>query len=139
MTQNGAKITRIKRKNKIYGGVMELERAISVLEDMCKTQTQGYRNIDEKLEIVKSAYIQAIETVLQALEELQQKEKSRIIGNINEIKIEDLEPILKPYYIPKEKVKENIRLAKQTPRRELCNYDDYTFGKIRALEELLDE
>ena len=51
---------------------------------------------------------EAIETVLQALEELQQKEKSRIIGNINTIKIEDLEPILKPYYISKDKVKEKI-------------------------------
>jgi hypothetical protein len=51
---------------------------------------------------------EAIETVLQALEELEQKEKSRIIGNINTIKIEDLEPILKPYYISKDKVKEKI-------------------------------
>ena len=51
---------------------------------------------------------EAIETVLQALEELEQKEESRIIGNINTIKIEDLEPILKPYYISKDKVKEKI-------------------------------
>lgn len=91
-------------------------------------------SLKEKCELNK-----AIETVLQALEELQQKEKSRIIGNINEIKIEDLEPILKPYYISKEKVKENIKVAKQTPRKEFCNYDDYTFGKIRALEKLLEE
>ncbi len=41
--------------------------------------------------------------------------------------------------IPKEKVKENIKVAKQTPRKEFCNYDDYTFGKIRALEKLLEE
>ncbi len=53
-------------------------------------------------------FAEAIETVLQALDKLEQKEKSRIIGNINEIKIEDLEPILKPYYISKDKVKEKI-------------------------------
>lgn len=119
---------------------MELEKAKSFLKRIYEDDIKllkGVNEVGKPIEVEK--LVKAIETVLQALEELQQKEKSRIIGNINEIKIEDLEPILKPYYIPKEKVIENIKVAKQTPRREFCNYDDYTFGKIRALEELLEE
>ena len=65
------------------------------------------------------------------------------IGNINEIKIEDLEPILKPHYISKEKVKKKIEeLEKQ---RDKADKEDkigtgiVLTGGIRYLEELLGE
>ena len=81
---------------------MKLEEAKKILEYHKKVSIVS--DCDNGLNRVS----EAIETVLQALEELEQKEKSRIIGNINTIKIEDLEPILKPYYISKDKVKEKI-------------------------------
>ena len=107
---------------------------------------------------IRDYEVTAIETVLQALKELQQKEKSRIIGNINEIKIEDLEPILKPYYIPKEKVKYKIEKLDKEYKEILSDYGnidtDITFSipnknvrkhldelivKIIVLQELLEE
>lgn len=117
---------------------MELEEAKEILEDICKIQTQAYRNVNGKLEIVKPTYVKAIETVLQALEELQQKEKSRIIGNINEIKIEDLEPILKPHYISKEKVEKGIDRIEDYFDR--LNGPDEDIDFIREVkQELLEE
>lgn len=84
----------------------ELEEAIVLLNNLKNTtSTQEYVNNF-------NTYDNAIETVLQASEELQQKERSRIIGNIKEIKIEDLESILKPYYISKDKLKESIEKAR---------------------------
>ncbi len=41
--------------------------------------------------------------------------------------------------ISKDKVREKISELKQTPRKEFCNYNDYTYGSIRALEELLED
>ncbi len=39
--------------------------------------------------------------------------------------------------IPKKVVEENINILKQTPRKEFCNYDNYTYGGIRALERII--
>lgn len=41
--------------------------------------------------------------------------------------------------IPKKKVEEKINILKQKPRKEFCNYDDYTYGGIKVLEKLLEE
>ena len=119
---------------------MKLEEAKKLLKEMqencIKGMIRGIIYTDEKAE-QKSV---AIDTVLQALEELQQKEKSRIIGNINEIKIKDLEPILKPYYISKEKVLEKMKklddLAND-PKQEYY-YANYRYT-MNALEDLLGE
>lgn len=110
----------------------ELEEAKTLLSNLKNTtNTQEYVNYF-------SIYDKAIETVLQALEELQQKEKSRIIGNINEIKIEDLEVILKPYYISKEKVREKIEYIEDYFDR--LNGPDEDIDFIREIkQELLEE
>ena len=88
----------------------ELEEAINILNNKIyslneniKIYDKGY-DLSTKNEFAKEK--EAIETVLQELEDLQQKEKRRIIGNIYEVKIEDLEPVLKPYFIPKKKIEE---------------------------------
>ena len=44
-----------------------IEEDIKILEDICETGTESYRNIDGKLEIVKPAYVKAIENVLNEL------------------------------------------------------------------------
>lgn len=109
---------------------MELEEAI----DICKAIKKNIRyksKFDLNILKLNQNNEEAIETVLQALEELQQKEKSRIIGNINEIKIENLEPILKPYYIPKEKVINKLNeieeMIDKTTKGEL---QKYTVGEL---------
>ena len=94
---------------------MELEEAIKILTDDNKTY-QLNKLLNDTLNIESPKYYQAIETVLQELEKLQQKEKSRIIGNIYEIKIEDLQPVLKPYYVPKKKIEDK----KQWLEEKLC-------------------
>lgn len=54
----------------------------------------------------------AIENLLTRYKQLEEENKRlnnhNIIGRIDAIKIEDLEPVLKPYYIPKSKVEEKI-------------------------------
>lgn len=120
---------------------MELEEAI----DICKAIKKNIRyksKFDLNILKLNQNNEEAIETVLQALEELQQKEKSRIIGNINEIKIENLEPILKPYYIPKEKIKNKIEMYKllelESFDRDSIQADEYR-AIIKELQELLEE
>lgn len=74
------------------------------------------------------------EYVRQLEEENKRLNNHNIIGRIDAIKIEDLEPVLKPYYIPKSKVKEKIE--------ELDNSNGYSpVNKIlieQALQELLE-
>lgn len=100
---------------------MELEEAIKNVRKF--NQENRYRDC-RKIN-------NSIDMVLQALEELQQKEKSRIIGNINEIKIEDLGSVLKPYYIPKEKVINKLNeieeMIYKTTKGEL---QKYTVGEL---------
>lgn len=43
-----------------------IEEDIKILENMCKNGTESYRNVGGKLEIVKPAYIKAIENILNA-------------------------------------------------------------------------
>lgn len=123
---------------------MEIEKAKKYL----KHEVEVYEDNKEINQLIggKAGKIQyeVYKAVLQALEELQQKEKSRIIGNINEIKIEDLEPILKSYYIPKEKVEKKIEeLSKQViGYRKKCNGVEYIISNeivIKILQELLEE
>lgn len=124
-----------------------MDKDLEEAKKYLKHEIEVYENNKEINRIIggKAGEIQheVYKTVLQALEELQQKEKSRIIGNINEIKIEDLEPILKPHYISKEKVKKKIEeLEKQ---RDKADKEDkigtgiVLTGGIRYLEELLGE
>lgn len=121
---------------------MELEEAKKYL----KHEVEVYEDNKEINQLIggKAGKIQyeVYKAVLQALEELQQKEKSRIIGNINEIKIEDLEPILKSYYIPKEKVENKIeiykRLELESFNRDSIQADEYR-AIIKVLQELLEE
>ena len=120
----------------------ELEEAIVLLNNLKNTtSTQEYTNNF-------NTYDNAIETVLQALEELQQKERNRIIGNIKEIKIEDLEPILKPYYIPKEKVEKvfetkiyNTKYLAKTDWTDCQKEVDYRVVSVLEVikQELLEE
>lgn len=53
----------------------------------------------------KNDLVESIETVLQALEELEIKNRGRIIGKYGDITLDE---ILKDKYISKDKVKENI-------------------------------
>ncbi len=39
--------------------------------------------------------------------------------------------------VSKKVIEENINILKQTPRKEFCNYDNYTYGGIRALERII--
>lgn len=81
---------------------------------------------------------ESIETVLKELEKLQQKEKSKIIGNIYEIKIEDLELVLKPYYIPKKKIKEKIEELEENGYWHFLENRDLELTQ-KILQELLEE
>lgn len=102
---------------------MDIEEAKKNLKKMMRTFDIQAPNIN--IRNVETLKKQTIETVLQELEELQQKEKSRIIGNIYEIKIEDLEPVLKPYYISKDKVREKIdNIFTVFYERYECDYQD---------------
>lgn len=81
---------------------------------------------------------ESIETVLKELEKLQQKEKSKIIGNIYEIKIEDLELVLKPYYIPKKKIKDKIEELEENGYWHFLENRDLELTQ-KILQELLEE
>lgn len=120
--------------------IEELKRTIEANNRLLAPRNEQFFNKKERKEIGQQN--NAISAVLQALEELRQKEKSRIIGNINEIKIEDLEPILKPYYISKEKVIDKIeiykRLELESFNRDSIQADEYR-AIIKALQELLEE
>lgn len=100
---------------------MELEKSIKILRNW-KAESISAPCIYDTISVKE--FNKSKETVLQALEELQQKEKSRIIGNINEIKIEDLEPILKPYYIPKEKVEKKEKVINEMAKLISDTYCD---------------
>lgn len=117
---------------------MELEKAIKYLKDIKQKDEKYLEEYDIKDKDMFRNDIEAISAVLQALEELQQKEKSRIIGNINEIKIEDLEPILKPYYIPKEKVENEIKELDNMQVDGEVFTTAVNFAK-KTLQELLEE
>lgn len=99
------------------------------------------KDIDFERTSIARTSKQAIENVLQELEKLQQKEKSRIIGNIYEIKIEDLEPVLKPYYISKDKVRQMIINLRASCTNNSTNniYNNQINNQIRILEELLED
>lgn len=116
---------------------MDIEEAKKV----CKTTTNFLRCCIPEEEPDNIEIAEAIETVLQELEKLQQKEKSRIIGNIYEIKIEDLEPVLKPYYISKDKVRQMIINLRASCTNNSTNniYNNQINNQIRILEELLED
>lgn len=119
---------------------MELEKSIKILRNW-KAESISAPCIYDTISVKE--FNKSKETVLQALEELQQKEKSRIIGNINEIKIEDLEPILKPYYIPKEKIKNKIEeYTDYLIRGEDCTYCNNTcrnYARCMLLQQMKRE
>ncbi len=120
--------------------IKELKRTIEENNTLLDPRNKQFFNKKERKRIQQQN--NAISVVLQALEELQQKEKSRIIGNINEIKIEDLEPILKPYYISKEKIEKTITRLEESIKK--CKLDDLILiewyeDKIKAYKELLEE
>lgn len=111
--------------------------------DLIQEKWKSKLNTNEKAYMIKNG--NRATTVLQELEELQQKEKSRIIGNIYEIKIEDLEPVLKPYYISKEKAKKKMEDLKKAKERNVKRdfdtvyKDGYYSGGIDAIYELLED
>lgn len=118
--------------------IKELKRTIEENNRLLTPKNEQFFNKKEKQEIRMQNI--AISTMLQALEELQQKEKSRIIGNINEIKIEDLEPILKPYYISKEKVRKELNdienMIDKTTRGEI---QKYTVGELMLFRTIYNK
>lgn len=118
---------------------MDIEEAKKNLKIMMRTFDIQAPNINVRnVETLKK---QTIETVLQELESYQIKEKSRIIGNIYEIKIEDLEPVLKPYYISKDKVRQMIINLRASCTNNSTNniYNNQINNQIRILEELLED
>lgn len=85
---------------------MELERAKKQVEYFVESLKND--TVDIFINNVCNTDAEAIETVLQGLDKLQQKEKSRVIGNLYDVKIEDLEPVLEHYYISKKKIEDKI-------------------------------
>ena len=89
---------------------------------------------------------EALENLLTRYKQLEEENKRlnnhNIIGRIDAIKIEDLEPVLKPYYIPKSKVKEKIEELEECVKRlgndgmELT-YKESAEAQIEVLQELL--
>lgn len=120
---------------------MELEKAKNLLKEMQETNRSWLKETKEpNCEKIYLRDIEAIETVLQALEKLQQKEKSRIIGNINEIKIEDLESILKPYYIPKEKVRKELNdIENMIDKTAIGELQKYTVGELMLFRTIYNK
>lgn len=63
-----------------------IEEDIKILEDMCKNGTESYRNIEGKLEIVKPAYVKALENILTLVKgkiiHLSDKEYRQVIENV---------------------------------------------------------
>lgn len=128
---------------------MELEEAKKILEDICKTQIQNYRNIDGKLEVVKPAYINAIKTVLQALDNSISKEEYKKLKRENGIYIQGIQSaaqILTKDYISKQKIRENIEELEdeieqlRTEKNVVWDSGIYKLSlKIEILKELLEE
>jgi len=89
---------------------------------------------------------QAIENIIKRYKELEQENRYKIIGRIDAIRIEDLEDILSPYYIPKSKIKEKIKELDKIEKQELKGLkgqDRYFIKQIymykrNTLQELLD-
>lgn len=102
-------------KMRLYEFIHNINLADKTIEDI-KRDIHTILNYIEN-SISKEEY----DKIKEENEILKLKERSSIIGNINEIKIEDLEPILKPYYISKEVIKEAI---KEISRYEECARDN---------------
>ena len=125
----------------------KLEEAVDLLKRV-GNEYKTYGDLDNPEFEDTKKIAEAIKTVLQKLEELRQKEQNRIIGNIYEIKIEDLEPILKPYYIPKKKIEDKIKEIKENipylskfndwGNKEYTNKDIIDYN-IEVLQELLED
>lgn len=119
----------------------ELEDSINMLKNTDISTIENAENTD------LLTYSYAVKTVLKYIENSTQKENmlnEKYIDNIREgqfigiTKLQYKEYLyLRENSIPKKVVEENINILKQTPRKEFCNYDDYTYGGIRALERII--
>lgn len=108
----------------------------------CALTNKDFETQKQQFQIV-NAYIKQLE------EENKRLNNHNIIGRIDAIKIEDLEPVLKPYYVPKSKVKEKIEELKnkiKLNKQELdknpdpvnskfYSFDDYFKWKNKILKE----
>lgn len=95
-------LTRYKQLDSLIGEIDNKE-ASDALHTLlhCALTNKDFETQKQQFQIV-NAYIKQLE------EENKRLNSHNIIGRIDAIKIEDLEPVLKPYYIPKSKVKEKI-------------------------------
>lgn len=113
---------------------------------------EDIKRLEELIKPVHSNWIgisnqKAIENLLTRYKQLEEENKRlnnhNIIGRIDAIKIEDLEPVLKPYYISKSKVKEKMKKYEWS----LNGYDSSTadykhsqcIGRYLALQEILEK
>jgi hypothetical protein len=100
---------------------------------------------------LKTDLDKALENLLTRYKQLEEENKRlnnhNIIGRIDAIKIEDLEPVLKPYYIPKSKIKEKIEELKKeadyksedNPKGRVHFVPEPCDYQIQVLQELLEE
>ena len=146
-----------------------IEKDIHLLESYAgmthkMTDNQGRPKLDQAIEHILSDYKRVLKEneeksiiLLAGAEKVKQLEKENeelqkelkiknnqtILGNINSIKIEDLEPWLKPYYISKQKIEAKIEELKKKVG-ELTDEQGYWGGsdlleQVEVLQELLEE
>lgn len=105
-----------------------IEEDIKILEQFCERVTEGYRNFDGKLEIVKPAYLKAIENILADRERLEKQveyDKTHIITP----------KTIKLNFIPKQEIKEILKKYKNTS----INDTEPLIDMYADIKELLQE
>ena len=118
---------------------MELEEAIKYIRTILRQ-----KELPDAAKSLGYVYaVEAIETVLQALKNLQEEncilKNRQCIGKFMEVNIENLSEVLSPYYIPKKKIE---NLLEEVYTDEGIGYEldkDEKPGAVRVLRKILED
>ena len=124
-----------------------MEEDIKILEDLKnKWELNAFGDMVNVLSLDE---IKAIENLLKRYKELEEENKRlnnhNLIGRIDAIKIEDLESVLKPYYIPisviQNKINGYLEYDKIYKTHTSDGRENFTmeYFKAQTLKELLEE